>query len=81
MRDVRLRGFAGVMGRMQGMGMSGMRVMSRRLMMSRCVVPGSFLVVLGSMLVMFGGLGMMAVRGMALRFLWHKSSPLMSLLN
>ncbi len=66
MRDMRLCGFAGVMFRMQGVGMSGMRVMSRRLMMTGGVVPGSFLVVLRSVLVMFGGLGMMAVRGMAL---------------
>jgi hypothetical protein len=39
-------------------------------------------VVLGSVLVMFGGLGMMAVRGMAVRwFLRHRSSPLLVFLN
>ncbi len=65
MRDVRLCGFARMMFCMQGMGMSGMRVMSRRLMVAGGVVPGSFLVVLRSVLVMFGGLGMMAVGGMA----------------
>ena len=40
-RDVRLRSFVGVMGHLQGVGMSGMGVMSGRLMMPRGVVPGS----------------------------------------
>ena len=43
--------------------MRGVRVMSGRLMMSRGVVPGGFLVMLRRVLVMFGGLGMMGVRG------------------
>ncbi len=82
MRYVRLRGFAGVMGCVQGVGMSGVRVMSGRLMMSGGVVPGGFLVMLRRVLVMFGGLGMMGVRGVTVRrFLRHRSSPLLVSLN
>ncbi len=80
--NVRLRGFAGVMGRMQGVGMRGVRVMRGRLMMSGGVVPSGFLVMLRRVFVMFGGLGMKGLRGVAVsRFLRHKSSPLFDYLG
>ncbi len=66
----------GMMGSVKRMGMSGVGVMSGRLMMSGCVVPGSFLVMLRSMLVMFGGLRVMGMCRMGLSgFLSHAFSP------
>ena len=64
MRNVGLCGFARMMSCMKRMGMSGMRMMSRDLMMTFRVVPGCFLMVLHSLLVMLGGLGMVAMRRM-----------------
>ncbi len=70
------------MGRVQGVGMRGMGVMSSRLVMAGGVVPGGFLVVLRSVLVMLRGLGMKGLRRVAVRlFFWHKYSPLLVYLN
>ncbi len=76
---MRLCSFARMMSCMKRVGMSGMCVMSRGLMMTRGVMRGCFLVVLHSLLVMLGGLGMVAMRRMLLMrwFLSHVFSPLL----
>jgi hypothetical protein len=77
MRNVSLCGFVRMMSCKKRMGMSGMRVMSRDLIMTRRVVPGCFLMVLHGLFMVLGCLYMMAVRRMVLVrcFLSHVSSP------
>jgi hypothetical protein len=58
------------------MGVGAVGVMSRRLMVTGGVVPGSFLVMLRRMLMVLGGLDMMGMGRMGLRcFLGHWYSP------
>ncbi len=64
MRYVGLGRFACVMSGMQGMRMSGMRVMSRLLMMTGGVVGGRLFMVFSRVLVVLGGLRVMSVRRM-----------------
>ncbi len=66
MRNVSLCGFVRMMSCKKRMGMSGMRVMSRDLIMTCRVVPSCFLMLLHGLLVVLGRLRMMAVRGMVL---------------
>ena len=66
MRDMRLRGLPGVMSSVQRMRVRGMGVLSSLFMVPGRVVPSGFLVVLHRVLVMFGCLGMMALRRMML---------------
>ena len=77
MRNVSLCRFVRMMSCKKRMGMSGMRVMSRDLIMTCRVVPGCLLMVLHSLFMLLGRLYMMVMRRMVLVrcFLSHVSSP------
>ncbi len=66
MRNVSLCAFACLMRCKKRMGMSGIRVMSRDLIMTCRVVTGGFLMVLHSLFMMLSRLYMMAMRWMLL---------------
>jgi hypothetical protein len=80
MRNVSLCAFVCVMGCMKRMGVSGMRVMSRDLVMTCCVVSGRFLMVLHSQFMVLSRHYMVLLRRMmVLRcFLSHVSSSLVA---
>ena len=62
-RNVGLGRFSRMVTRVHHVGMGAVGVMSCRLMTARCVVSGSFLMMLRSMLVVLGGLQMMGMSG------------------
>jgi hypothetical protein len=57
--DVMLGSFFGVLGRVRVMSLSQVRVMRRLFMIAGLMMFGGFAVVVGSMVVMLGGLRMM----------------------
>jgi hypothetical protein len=58
---VSLGGFVSMVSRMQRVGMGHVRVLSRLLMMSGSVMRSCFLVMLHSLLMMLGSLGVMTM--------------------